>query len=35
MHKIVDGIQVVSGECLEEMLQGVAVLLLGHAIPPA
>jgi hypothetical protein len=35
MHKIVDGIQVVSGECLEEMIQGVAVLLLGHVIPPA
>jgi hypothetical protein len=35
VRKIVDGIQVVSGERLEESLQGVAVLLLGHVISPA
>jgi hypothetical protein len=35
VRKIVDGIQVVSGESLEESLQGVGVLLLGHVISPA
>jgi hypothetical protein len=35
VHKIVDGIQVVSGERPEGTLLGVAVLLLGQVIPPA